>query len=141
MASFRHSIFIKRPIEIVFAAVADVKTHPQWQAGLLRTEVEGDNHARVGERGVEVRRMFGRDLRFPYEITVYDPPNAWGFRALEGMIRPAAILSFSQQKDGTLIESELTIPGLLGFLMGPLILSQQRGNYTCLKELLETDER
>ncbi len=40
MAAFHHTVFIARPIETVFAAVADVRTHPHWQAGLLQTEAE-----------------------------------------------------------------------------------------------------
>jgi uncharacterized protein YndB with AHSA1/START domain len=138
VAAFRHEILIARPIEVVFAAVADPTTHPHWQAGLLQTQVESDSHARVGARGVEVRRLFGREARFPYEITVYNPPHGWGFRVLEGPIRPAAILSFHRQNNGTRVESELTVPGLLGWLFGRALLTQQRRNYARLKELLET---
>ena len=138
MAVFHHEVFIAQPVEKVFAAVADVKTHPQWQDGLLRTEVEGDSQARVGARGVEVRRMFGREQRFPYEITVFNPPQAWGFRTPAGPIRPSATVTFSSEKSGTLIKSELTTPGPLGFLIGPAMLSQQRRNYVRLKELLES---
>ena len=138
MAVFRHEILIARPIDVVFAAVADVTSHPRWQEGLLHTQVEGDSHTHVGARGVEVRQMFGREVRFPYEITVYNPPSTWGFRALEGPIRPAAVLSFNSQNGKTLITSELTVPGLLGSFFGRLLVSQQRRNYTQLKALLES---
>lgn len=137
VAVFHHTAFIARPIETVFAAVADVRTHPQWQAGLLQGEVETDHPMSVGTRGVEVRKLFGRMARFPYEITVYDPPRAWGFRALAGPVRPAAILTFSSRDDGTHIESELVIPGPLGFLLGRVMFAQQQRNYVRLKELLE----
>jgi uncharacterized protein YndB with AHSA1/START domain len=137
VAVFHHTIFIARPIETVFAAVADVRTHPQWQAGLLQGEVETDHPMGVGTRGVEVRKLFGRTARFPYEITVYDPPNAWGFRALAGPVRPAAVLTLSSCDNGTHVESELTIPGPLGLLLGRAMLAQQQGNYLRLKELIE----
>jgi uncharacterized protein YndB with AHSA1/START domain len=139
VAVFRHQIFIARPIEVVFGAVADVRTHPQWQAGLLQIEVPTDSVAGVGARGVEVRQLFGRTARFPYEITVYDPPRAWGFRALAGPVRPAAHLTFSPHDDGTQVESELNIPGFFGFLLGRAMLAQQQRNYARLKQLLETD--
>jgi len=138
VAAFRHTIFIARPVETVFTAVADVRTHPQWQAGLIQTEVEADHPMGVGTRGAEVRKLFGRMVRFPYEITVYDPPRAWGFRALAGPIRPSAVLTLSSHNDGTVIESDLTIPGPLGFLLGWAMLAQQKRNYIRLKELLET---
>jgi len=137
MPVFRHEIVIQRPIDAVFAAVADVHTHPKWQAGLLETESRGGAPG-VGETGVEVRRMFGRVARFPYEITRFEPPQAWGFRALDGPIRPSAVLHFKSTPSGTLVTSHLTVPGVAGWLLGPLMLRQQRRNYQCLKTLLET---
>jgi uncharacterized protein YndB with AHSA1/START domain len=137
MATFRHEIFIKSPIEKVFATVADTGTHSRWQGGLLRSEGEG-NQQRVGARGVEVRRIFGRGARFPYEINVDGPPREWGFRALDGPVRPSAALTFNGQNDGTLVKCELTIPGILGFLFGGALLAQQQKNYARLQELLET---
>ncbi len=84
--------------------------------------------------------MLGREMRFPYEIAVYSAPRTWGFRVLEGPLRLAATLSFTSRGDGTLVESELSIPGALAHLLGPLMLRQQRRNYARLKELLEDGE-
>ena len=81
--------------------------------------------------------MLGREMRFPYEIAVYSCPSAWGFRVLEGPLRLSAVLSFAAEPGGTRVASELTIPGVLGRLLGPLMVAQQRRNYARLKELLE----
>jgi uncharacterized protein YndB with AHSA1/START domain len=140
MAVFHHQITINRPIEAVFAVIADASTHPQWQEGLLRTDAQSNSHVQVGTQGVEVRQMFGREVRFPYEIIAFDPPHRWGFRALSGPVRPSAILNLSSQNSGTLIESELNVPGLLGGFMGRMLLSQQEKNYKRLKEMLEDDK-
>ncbi len=140
MSTFHHEIFIKRPIETVFATVANVHTHPKWQEGLLKEEVESERFDRVGARGVEIRNMFGREVRFPYEITVYDPPSGWGFRALEGPVRPSATVSLTSQNTGTLLKSDLTVNGLMGIFVGRALFAQQKKNYTRLKELLETDK-
>jgi uncharacterized protein YndB with AHSA1/START domain len=138
MPVFRHQIWIARPIEPVFAAVADASTHPRWQQGLVRSEKSHVRGEGVGAQGFEVRRMLGHEIRFPYEITVYRPPRAWGFRVPHGPLQLAATLSFSHSNEGTLIESELRVPGLLGLLLGRSLLAQQRHNYACLKQLLET---
>lgn len=137
MPTFHHEILIASPIETVFATLADVKTHAQWQEGLLRSEGDEQDYAHVGAKGFEVREMFGREVRFPYEISVYESSQRWGFRTLSGAVRPSAIISLSSQKDGPLIQSELTVPGVLGFLLGPMLLSQQRKNYVRLKHSLE----
>ena len=140
MATFQHEIFIKRPPDAVFACVADVRTHPTWQSGLEGTEGEALDARRVGARGAEVRRMLGRPIRFPYEIVVYEPPRRWGFRALGGPIRPEVALQFTSENGGTRVQSTMTIPGVLGWLAGRALLSQQRQNYIRLKQLLESGE-
>jgi uncharacterized protein YndB with AHSA1/START domain len=137
MAVFHHQITINRPIEAVFAVIADASTHPQWQEGLIRTDAQPNTNVQVGTHGVEVRKMFGREVRFPYEIIAFDPPHKWGFRALAGPVRPSAILNLSSQNGSTLVESELTVPGLLGSFMGRMLLSQQESNYKRLKEMME----
>ena len=137
MAAFRHEIYIKASIDAVFAAVANVREHPKWQSGLVETAVNSPV-PRAGERGIEVRRLLGRTSRFPYEITYFEPPHKWGFRALEAPIRPAAVLSFKTTGVGTTITSDLVIPGILGWLLGPMLLRQQKRNYVKLKALLET---
>jgi uncharacterized protein YndB with AHSA1/START domain len=136
MSVYIHEVFIERAVDAVFAAVANVNTHPQWQAGLVETQAKAIL-PRAGERGVEVRRILGRVVRFPYEMTHFEPPRTWGFRALEGPIRPSAVLSFRATGLGTTVSSRLTIPGLAGRLLGPLMLRQQRRNYQRLKTLLE----
>ena len=140
MATFRHEIYVARPPQAVFEAVADVRTHSQWQAGLRASEGEALDARYAGARGVEVRKILGRLVRFPYEITAYEPPGRWGFRALNGPVRPAAVLSFIAEGEGTRIESELTVPGLIGRLVGRVLLAQQRRNYARLKQLLEGNE-
>lgn len=138
MPTFTHEILIKKPIDVVFAAVADVQTHPKWQEGLVRSESGHLDQTGVGATGTEIRKMFGREMGFPYRIPLYDPPHTWGFEAISGPIRPAASLHFSSQNGGTLIKSELTVPGFMGLLMGRMMLAQQKRNYLRLKELLES---
>jgi hypothetical protein len=81
--------------------------------------------------------MFGRSIKFPYEITRFERPKVWGFRALEGPIRPSAVLCFERTHSGTTISSHLTISGPAGWLLGPFLLKQQKRNYRKLKTLLE----
>ena len=137
MPVYSHEVFIKRPIHAVFAAVADVNTHPKWQAGLIETDAKAVT-PRAGDTGVEVRRILGCRRKFPYEITHYEPPHRWGFRAIAGPIRPSAVLSFRITGSGTTITSQLRIPGPAGWLFGPMLLRQQRRNYQQLKMLLES---
>jgi hypothetical protein len=137
MPTFKHQITIEVSAARVFDAVADVKTHLKWQKGLVGSEVEGAGIMSVGKRGVEIRKMFGREKRFSYEVTHFERPKEWGFKAISGPIRPEAVLQLREVGGKTVLESEMKIPGLLGFLLGGLLLKQQKENYVRLKELLE----
>jgi hypothetical protein len=137
MPIFRHELYVERPIEAVFAAVADVHTHPRWQSGLIEADAKGGALG-VGEKGAEVRRIFGRSVRFHYEITHFELPHSWGFRVLEGPLLLSALLHFKSTGVGTSIASQLTIPGIAGRLLGPIMLHQQKHNYQRLRVLLET---
>jgi len=137
MPTRTHQIHVAASIEAVFDAMADVASHARWQEGLLRSECQGDPRV-LGARGAEVRRLFGREVRFPWEITVYEPWRRWGFRALGGPIRPQAVVDLVPEGDGTRINSTLTIPGPLGWLAIAPLFRQQKKNYHALKQWLET---
>ncbi len=137
MPSRVHQVHVSAPVDAVFEAIADVESHHDWQEGLLRSECEGDPRV-AGAKGVDVRRLFGREFRFPWEITVYDPPRRWGFRALGGPVRPQALLELEPDAEGTRVTNTLTIPGPLGWLaIGPLH-RQQQIDHRVLKQRLES---
>jgi|SRR6185369_15066060 len=140
MATRHHIIRIAAPRATVFETIADVASHHRWQKGLLRSEC-GENARSVGARGAEVRRMLGREIRFPYEITVYEPPARWGFRAIGGPIRPEAVIELHADNEGTRVESKLTVRGALGWLVIGSMVRQQQRNYAELKRLLEAAPR
>ena len=136
MSSRVHRVHITAPVEVVFDAIADVASHHRWQAGLVRSECTVDARA-AGATGTEIRRLFGREFRFPWEITAFEPSRRWGFRALGGPMRPQALLDFESDAHGTQVTSTLTVAGVLGWLaIGPLY-RQQLKNYLALKKLLE----
>ena len=139
MPSHHHTIriHIARPVEAVFGAVADVNTHPQWISQVIRTETSDPLPLKVGSHVDDVMRMFGREMRGTFEVIKVDPPHAIGIHFISGPMRPTNHMTFSSENDGTLLESETTIPGLMGVLMGRMVISQQQRNLQTLKELLE----
>jgi uncharacterized protein YndB with AHSA1/START domain len=65
----RAAVEIDAPIQSVFDMYAQYGRHPEWQPGLLRAELTSGANVAAGTRGIEVRRMFGREVSFPYVIT------------------------------------------------------------------------
>jgi uncharacterized protein YndB with AHSA1/START domain len=142
MVAHHHTaqIHIGRSVDDVFAAVADPNTHPQWQSQVIRVETSDPAPLSVGASVTDVVRMFGREMSMTFEVTQSDPPHAVSIRMTSGPIRPVNRMTFSSHNDGTLLKSETTVPGMMGFLMGRTVKSGQQRNFQKLKELLEAGE-
>jgi uncharacterized protein YndB with AHSA1/START domain len=111
----RAVIDIDGPIQSVFDMYAQYDRHPEWQPGLLRAELTSGANVAAGTRGIEVRRMFGREISFPYVITEHVAPHRSAFQTLAGPLRPAGIASFTSVESGTRMEfaMELGAQGVL----------------------------
>src|SRR5215475_7499062 len=112
MASRTHEIQIAAPPAKVFEALANVHTHPLWQQGLVRTRADADQPT-VGQHGAEFRKMLGREMRFAYEITAFEPGKAWSFKATSGPVRPQVRVELSESNGGTRMVSHMEVPGIL----------------------------
>ena len=100
---------IAAPVESVFEKYAQYDRHPEWQAGLLRATLVGDGPVACGTRGLEVRRLFGREVSFPYQITEHVAPCRSAFATLDGVLRPAGVARFAPVAAGTRMEFEMEL--------------------------------
>lgn len=108
MPGAQRSIDIQRPIEEVFAFVADGSTGLRWRPGVLDVEhVAGHG---VGERWRQgVKGPGGRRIAADYEITAYDPPRALAFRATAGPVRPTGEYRLATEGGGTRLSFSLRV--------------------------------
>lgn len=90
MAAVVNSIEIDRPPDEVFAYATDPARFPEWQADVVRVEVDGHD---VGSRFTTVRRIGGADRDMVQEITENQPPRTWSARGVAGPIRPNATVA------------------------------------------------
>jgi uncharacterized membrane protein len=140
-----HSIEISRPPDEVFAALNDVSRFHEWQPDLLSASVEGDGPLRVGSKVTSTRKLGRRELETKTEVTDFDPPRSYGFRGIDGPVRPIAKGTVEPVSDGT--SSRVTF-GLdfeghgAGKLILPLLRRRARQqlaeNHQRLKERLES---
>jgi uncharacterized protein YndB with AHSA1/START domain len=118
----KHSVTIQRPIEAVFAFIADGEQCPRWRSGVLdikRTAGEG-----VGTKYAQgVRGPVGRRIAADYEITTYEPNRRIEFQTTAGPVRPHGRYDFEALDGGTrltfTLEAQLT--GLRQVLMGSMV--------------------
>jgi uncharacterized protein YndB with AHSA1/START domain len=88
MAPIVRSVEISRSPEEVFAYLTDFSHATEWQENLVSANVESQGPFGVGSR-VKMKRRIGRGERtMTTEVTEHNPPRNFGFRGIDGPIRP-----------------------------------------------------
>jgi uncharacterized membrane protein len=143
MAPITAAVEITRSPEDVFAYIADVERHPEWQQGLVSVINQSGGPLHVGSRLVHRRKLGLATVATTSEVTVFDSPRVIGFRGLDGPIRAEGAQRVEPADGGSrvLFEMEMTGHGL-GVLMLPLARRQASRqvaeSHERLKQILET---
>ena len=122
MAQASYSVTIQKPVEEVFAFVADGEKCTQWRPGVLDIKrVSGDG---VGTRYAQgVKGPMNRRIAADYEITVFEPNRKIEFQTVTGPARPHGRYDFERVEGGTrlgfALDAELT--GIRKLLMGGMV--------------------
>ena len=115
-----HEVVVKRPIEEVFAYLADGERCTEWRPGVVSiARVSGDGG--VGTRyAQQVRGPMGRSIAADYEITRSDPPRLLEFQTVTGPARPHGLYELEELDGGTRVRFTLDadLGGVRGLLMG-----------------------
>lgn len=122
MPTATHSVRIARPVEDVFAFIADGEQCPKWRAGVLDIKrVSGDG---VGARYAQgVRGPMGRRVAADYEVTVFEPGRRIEFQTTGGPVRPHGRYDFEELDGGTRLTFTLDaeLGGLRKLVMGSMV--------------------
>lgn len=140
----QNSVFIKRPVDEVFAFVTDPATTPQWQANLVRSEILTTGPMATGTRVLEVRRLGSTERQAEWEVTEYEPTVKRGYVYPKGFgpIKQKGVTIFEPKDGGTFlrftawVEASFPLSLLLPFLVR-LMRSQNDRSFAILKQLLE----
>jgi uncharacterized protein YndB with AHSA1/START domain len=133
------TIEIDRPVDEVFGFLTDLSNAPLWTVDLL--EVRHAGPLAIGARGTDVRRMSGKQVEMPWEVTRLDPPNTVQFTY--GPPFPAiATFTLEPTPAGSRLTCDTTLE-LQGVyrLLAPLVVWEARRvdarQFRNAKELLE----
>jgi uncharacterized membrane protein len=137
-----HEIVIERPIDEVFAYVADPANVPEWQAGVVSTTKTSDESMETGVRWREVRNFLGRRVQATLEATEYEPGRLFALKTVSGTVAIEVRHLFEPFDGGTRIRILADgSPRRLGRLGGRLVTRaaerQLKADFARLKELLE----
>lgn len=143
MIKVEESVVIQRPIEEVFAFLADQTNAPRWQSGLLEVRRVTDEPIGLGTKHTAVRKFMGRRLEATNEYVVYEPNKEVTFTGTANSADFTHSYFTESTAEGTKVTSrmEMESKGLFG-LAEPLITASLRREFVAssgeLKEMLES---
>lgn len=136
-----HSVTIARPVDEVFAFVADGERGPKWRSGIVDIRrVAGQG---MGARYVQgVRGPMGRRIAADYEITGYEPGRRLEFQTIAGPVRPHGRFDFAAAEGGTRLTFSLDaeLSGLRRLLMGSMVQGTMDTGVLALEKLKQVLE-
>ena len=143
MAKIEHSVVINRPVEEVWAFMADPENDSQWVSGLVESTLTTEGPIGVGSRMRDVRRFLGRQMESTLEITEWEPNKRASMKSLSGPMKFQGTRTFESVEGGTRVNEsvEAEIGGFFR-LAEPLVVRmgkrQIQTDYANLKDVLES---
>ena len=138
-------VTVERPIEEVFAFVADQANNRLWKPFVSQSERVYPGPLGVGSQFVEGIDVFNRHLTGIVEVLEYQPPHRYVYRTRDEPypFSLTARLSFKASGSGTLIQGQASLlgHGRVWHWFTPLvrlfIKSQERRSFQRLKRVME----
>lgn len=142
MAHSQASIEIKRPADEVFAYAADVGHFPEWSSEAIEAEQISEGPLGAGTRVRAVGKFLGRRLEQTIEVTAYEPPARFAFKALTGPIKSENSLTFESVGDSTKVTEAVDFDsggffGVADPLFARMLGRQFDTNLHAMKDLVE----
>jgi hypothetical protein len=100
MITFDISETIQRPVEVVFASLAESDSS-QWQPNLVEERITSSGAFGVGATGVNVRRVAGQTVQTTWTVTSFAPPTRFSLKSLSGPVSYELAYQCEPQGDAT----------------------------------------
>ena len=71
----RSEVDIDRPVDEVFAVIADMSRNPEWQKGMTSCTWTTEPPIRVGSTYDQVASFMGKEILTTFQVTEYDAPT------------------------------------------------------------------
>jgi uncharacterized membrane protein len=142
MYTFEKNIFINLPQQELFDYVTDPANDKKWRKSSVSGEWTSEGPVGVGSTQHSVDKFLGRNIESDSEVTIWDPPNEYGWKSVGGPVPFELSIKFSTEGDGT----QLNFSGqaeLGGFfklaegMAGKQMEKQIDGDFNNLKDVLE----
>jgi len=133
MPHAERTITIARPPDEVFRFFTTPSNDPSWRTGVKEISAAGPIAV-----GTQVHQVVagpgGRSIAADIEVTAYEPPTRYAFKAIAGPARPVGEYRFAPAGDGTQVTFSLDadLGGLKGLFMSRPVQSTMDGEMRAL---------
>jgi Polyketide cyclase / dehydrase and lipid transport len=142
MATFQNTLTIQRPVEDVFAFLADFENIPTWNYAIVETKKTSPGPVGVGTSYRQLRSMPDRREE-GFEVTVFEPASRLEVHGDIGPFTATISYLLAPVGDGTQLINVVELESASGplRLLAPLATSRVKAavaaNLNTLKKLLE----
>jgi hypothetical protein len=140
----RMLVVVDAPIDVVWAAVADVPFQVEWMSEMRELVLNPPGRAHVGQRGRATVSVVGISVVDPVEVVEVSPPFRYAIRHL-GLFKGGGVITLEAGADGTttiLRWEETLVPPILpqlgALLQAPVLRTVFQKDLERLKQLVET---
>jgi len=139
---FGGAIVINRSVGDVWAFLKRPNSEAVWHPGVIEERRTSAGELGMGATGIEVRKVFGRQMEFPWEITGFDPERRVTTTSAGGPVAWEATYVLEPVENGTRFTLDYCqeATGLWRVLLigAPIIMRRQaRADLARLKRAVE----
>ncbi|HZD71637.1 MAG TPA: SRPBCC family protein [Actinomycetes bacterium] len=142
MASFENTVIIQRPVEEVFAFLADFENLPKWNYAIMKTTKASPGPVGVGTTYRQTRSVPSRSQE-GFLVTVFEPPSRLEVQGQIGPFQARIGYLLEPTGSGTRLRNVVDLGSSgVSSLVAPLATSRVRqavaANLDTLKHIVET---
>ena len=101
MAEYQQSVWIDRPVEVVFEFATQPQNEPLWNEAMVESEIVSEGPMGVGTRVRSVNRVMGRTAESTWEVTEYEVNRKKAVKSTSGPMPFASAAVFESVEGGT----------------------------------------
>lgn len=142
MIKIENSVQINKPVEEVFAFVANIENLPLWAGPVTEAKQISEGPIGMGTKQIQSAQLLGRQMETTQEVTEYELNKKLSTKSTSGPLPLDIDYTFEPVGEGTKITFEASLDAggffkLAEPLVGRMLNRQTASDAQTLKELLE----
>ncbi len=140
----QESVEVGRPVDEVFAYVADPENSKEWSATIMDIRQDSPGPLQgVGDRFDVSQKFLGRTMQVPQEVVAFEPGRSYTLRTTDGPIQMTTSWACDPSTEGSRVTATFdgnagTFFSLVGPILERAVRRQVRSDLETMRDLLES---